>query len=114
MAVADDVPVVATWEGEVSFAGEVAGRLYVTERLASGALVTYGGLVSIDPGVTEGTVVARGDPVGVATGHLFLSVRLGGRYVEPLTALGLARPRLVDPSGIAPSDPAVGPDPASR
>ena len=98
--------VVTPWHGVVTFAGGVAGRLYVTIRLPSGALVTVGGLTAVASGLAPGREVERGEVLGSATERVFLSVRRAGAHVEPLTALGLARPRLVAAT--------VGPDGASR
>lgn len=99
--------IVAPWHGVVTFAGGVVGRLYVTVRLPEGALVTVGDLTEVAPGLAPGTEVERGEVLGSAAGRVLLSVRRAGVHVEPLTALGLARPRLVAAA-------TVGPDGASR
>lgn len=79
--------------GVVSFAGDVAGVVYVTvDTVAdtttgrSPALVTYGRLgVRL---VGRGHVVRPGDVIG-RTGHdLLLTVRRGGEYVDPALELG--------------------------
>jgi hypothetical protein len=101
------VDVLAPWRGTVTFAGRVVGVLHVTIRLPSGALVTCGGLVSLASGLAPGVPVDGGEVLGRAAGRVFLSVRRHGVHVEPLTALGWVRPRLVDTA-------TVGPNGASR
>jgi hypothetical protein len=88
--------VLAPWRGSVTFAGAVAGSLYVTIRLPSGALVTCGGLIAVALGLAPGVEVERGAVLGAASERLFLSVRRDGVHIEPLTALGWVRPRLVE------------------
>jgi murein DD-endopeptidase MepM/ murein hydrolase activator NlpD len=96
--------------GQVVFAGPVAGRVWVTLRVAPGVLVTLGPLLR---GTTVGRDrrVHRGAPVGqVDSGHgpppppvgagpgpdtgatLHLSLRVDGVYVDPLPYL-VDRPR---------------------
>ena len=72
----------AAASGEVSFAGSVGGVRYVVVRTSGGALVTHGYLLEI--GVAIGDRVHRGDRVGYGTERLFIGVRVGGRYVDPL------------------------------
>lgn len=88
--------VLAPWRGSVTFAGAVAGSLYVTIRLPSGALITCGGLIAVAPGLAPGVEVERGAVLGAASERVLLSVRRDGVHVEPLTALGWVRPRLVE------------------
>ncbi|MFM7046363.1 MAG: peptidoglycan DD-metalloendopeptidase family protein [Actinomycetota bacterium] len=85
LAVVAGQPVTAGLDGTVWFAGKVAGRNYVVVRAARDqrVRVTYGGLASID--VESGQRVARGTPLGVSTDALFVGVRIGDRYVDPMT-----------------------------
>lgn len=94
------VAVLAPWQGTVTFAGLVVDRLHVTVRLPGGALLTCGGLLTIDPAIVAGSPVEAGQVLGSAADRLFLSVRRSGVHVEPLTALGFARPRLTVGSAV--------------
>ena len=94
--------VVAVLAGPVEFVGEVAGRIYVVQRVAAGVRVTYGGLSQVAPGVTAGGRLGPGEAVGETPGEAYLSVRLGDLHVEPLRALGIGRARLVGPGGVQP------------
>jgi murein DD-endopeptidase MepM/ murein hydrolase activator NlpD len=88
--------------GTVTFAGTVAGTIYVVVRSVDGWLLTYGRLASRSVGTADR--VLTGAPIGVATGQLFFGVRVGGRYVDPAPYLGrlVGRPRLVPADGRAP------------
>lgn len=90
-------PVVAVRSGTITFAGPVAGRTYIVERVAPGVRVTYGWVRSVAPGIGEGVRVGAGDVLGTVGSRTYLGVRVGDRYVEPLSILGLWRPRLVGP-----------------
>lgn len=92
--------VVAVTAGSVEFAGEVAGRVYVVQRVATGVRVTYGGLSHVAPGVAVGARLGPGEAVGETPGEAYLSVRLGDLHVEPLRALGIGRARLVGAGGV--------------
>ena len=84
-----DVPSVA--RGRVSFAGQVAGRLYVV--VDTGSLrVTHGGLAAVS--VEEGQMVASGQVIGVAGSTTYIGVRRGEWYVDPRSC-GARRTRLV-------------------
>ncbi len=95
--------------GEVSFAGSVAGRRWVTVAHADGVRTSYGHLDAVH--VQPGQRVARGQALGTATGSngddpmrpepgLHWSARRGERYLDPLSLLGgLPRPTLVGPGG---------------
>jgi murein DD-endopeptidase MepM/ murein hydrolase activator NlpD len=90
--------VVAAAPGEVTFAGSVAGRRYVTVAHADGIRTTYGPLGRIAPGVVVGTAVDAGDAVGTAGELLLWTARIGEVYVDPailLAASGPPRVRLV-------------------
>lgn len=82
----------AVQPGTVSYAGQVAHRLYVVIDLAPTVKVTYGWLDAAV--VSKGQSVHRGDPIGRAGSRTYLGVRIGGRYVEPLGYLGLRPGRL--------------------
>ena len=88
--------VVSAVDGTVTYAGRVAGTGYVVVRSARGVLVTHGGLASI--GARPGDSVRAGDVLGGAGDGLYIGVRVGGAYVDPLrcsTAGHRPRPRAV-------------------
>ncbi|MEY4605840.1 MAG: hypothetical protein RLY45_600 [Actinomycetota bacterium] len=93
--------------GTVSFAGAVAGTLYVVVAHGGGWRTTYGGLASIR--VRAGERVGVLETVGVSTGRVHLGVRQGGDYVDPLPLLGrpAVRARLVPADGRAARAPAA-------
>lgn len=88
-------PAVAVDDGEVAFAGSVAGRPVVTIDHGDGLVST---LDSVSPSAEKGDVVQQGDVVGaVAVGHcpastpcLHLGARIDGRYVDPTPYLPAA------------------------
>lgn len=78
--------VVAGLSGTVSFVGVVAGRNYVVLRATANPAVrvTYGGLALLAaPQLRQGSVVARGERIGVAHHSLHVGLRIGDRYVDP-------------------------------
>ena len=85
--------IVASAKGTVSFAGWVAGSLFVTIQHADGVRTSYSWLSGID--VVVGQAVAAQQPIGwtghghpeVSTPHLHFSVRVGDDYVDPLLML---------------------------
>ncbi|GGF39814.1 murein hydrolase activator EnvC family protein [Williamsia phyllosphaerae] len=89
--------------GVVNFAGEVAGKQVVSVRHPDGILTTY---EPVEPQVTAGQAVSRGDPLGtLVAGHagcvgvcLHWGARRGAgsaaRYLDPLALLGVVRVRL--------------------
>jgi hypothetical protein len=86
--------VVAPVAGVVSFAGRVAGQLFVSIDHGAGVVSTSSylsaALVAKDDPVAEGQPIGltgAGHP-GSATAHLHFGVRLGGVYVDPLAYLG--------------------------
>jgi len=84
--------------GEVTFAGQVGGRLYVTVAHADGIRTTYGPLGRIAPGVARGRALDAGAPVGTARGLVLWTARIGDEYIDPallLAASGTLRVRLV-------------------
>jgi murein DD-endopeptidase MepM/ murein hydrolase activator NlpD len=87
-------PVLAPAEGEVTFAGWVAGARFVTIDHGDAIRSTSSWLS--DVAVRRGDLVARGQVVGrsghghaeVATPHLHFGVRIDGEYVDPMLLLG--------------------------
>ena len=81
-------PVRAALGGTVTFAGTVAGRVWVTVNHGGGLDTTYG---SLDPRLVHaGQLVTAGEFLGfVARGasHLDWGARLDDSYVDPLTLL---------------------------
>ena len=94
--------------GVVSFAGDVAGSLYVVIAVdqvgrataAPAVKVTVGRLAVIGPDVLEGVRLAEGQEIGKSGPLTHLSVRVKGVHVEPLLALGLGWVRLRGPGGV--------------
>lgn len=95
--------VLAAGPGVINFAGTVAGKPVVSVRHPDGLLTTY---EPVTASVAQGSVVARGSPIGVlTTGHdgcrspcLHWGARRGAgasaRYIDPLALLGAIRVRL--------------------
>ncbi|PZF14834.1 M23 family peptidase [Curtobacterium sp. MCPF17_011] len=85
-------PATAPADGMVAFAGQVGGRTVVTIDHGGGLVST---LDPVEPSVSAGTLVRRGDRVGtVGAGHcplttscLHLGARVDGAYVDPLPLL---------------------------
>ena len=88
-------PVTAVATGRVTFAGSIAGTVYVVVRHGDGLRVTYGDLLSQSSDV--GDLVVRGATLGQAGGNFHFGVRTGERYVDPAPYLGqlVRRPRLI-------------------
>jgi murein DD-endopeptidase MepM/ murein hydrolase activator NlpD len=87
-------PVRAADAGTVTFAGEVAGQLFVTVNHGGGLASTYSWLSEVrvrkNDAVARGQVIAlsgAGHP-GSATPHLHFGVKLDGVYVDPMDYLG--------------------------
>lgn len=92
VAVEQGAVIVAPAAGVVSFAGRVVDRGVVA--IDHGDAVVSA-IEPVDALVTEGTVVAAGDPIGVAAsgGHCaaecaHFGVRVDGQYVSPFRFLG--------------------------
>lgn len=86
-------PVAAAQDGEVAFAGPVAGNLFVSIDHSDGVRTTYSWLSEVS--VRRGDAVRRGDPIG-RTGaghpgsgrpHLHLGARVGDTYLDPMLLL---------------------------
>jgi murein DD-endopeptidase MepM/ murein hydrolase activator NlpD len=82
--------------GVVTFSGRIAGRGVVVVRHEDGLRSTF---EPVDPGVAVGTLVARGDRIGVVSstpGHcapatcVHWGVLRASTYVDPLSLLGRA------------------------
>lgn len=99
---AGQVAVVAV-TGRVTFAGSVAGTVYVVVEVGDGRYVTYGRLLDVSHEV--GDIVVRGRPLGRVATSFHFGVRQGERYVDPAPLLGrlVARPRLVPLDGTSPA-----------
>ncbi len=92
-------PVRAVLPGVITFVGEVAGNTYVVEQIAPKAKVTYG-WIELAGGIAEGAAVEQGQVVGTAEERMYLGVRIGAHYVEPLRFLGLGWARLQGVGGV--------------
>ena len=78
--------VVAAREGEVMFAGLVAGNTFITIAHPDGVRTTYGFVAVI--GVVRGERVDRAQPIAVAGPSLHVSARIGDAYVDPAVLFG--------------------------
>jgi murein DD-endopeptidase MepM/ murein hydrolase activator NlpD len=89
----------AAADGRVTFAGAIAGSLYVTLIHADGIRTSYSYLASI--AVTPGEEVRLGQPVGTAGSRLHVGARRGDTYIDParLWARGPPRVHLVPLDG---------------
>lgn len=85
----------AAAEGEVIFAGPVAGELHVTVAHADGVRTSYSFLAELL--VVRGQRVSGGQAVGLAGARLHVGARTGDAYIDPaaLWAGGPGRVRLV-------------------
>ncbi|CAN5669671.1 hypothetical protein BH10ACT2_BH10ACT2_27000 [soil metagenome] len=94
------VAVHAVAGGVVSFAGRVAGTLYVVVGQPDGVRMTYGMLLTRMVG--EGAGVAAGQIVGYSSARLYFGIRdADGRPIDPTGMLGhwVGRPRLIPSDG---------------
>ena len=79
-------PVAAAADGEVAFAGPVAGALHVTVRHADGLRTTVSFLAEVT--VAAGARVRQGQTLGLAGGPVHFGVRdPEGRYLDPALLL---------------------------
>jgi murein DD-endopeptidase MepM/ murein hydrolase activator NlpD len=86
-------PIVAPQAGTVTFAGSVAGHLFLTVAHGGGVASTYSWLNGLL--VRKGDLVARGQAIalsgdghpGALTPSLHMGVKLGTIYVDPLDYL---------------------------
>jgi murein DD-endopeptidase MepM/ murein hydrolase activator NlpD len=94
--------------GTVTFAGPVAGAVWITVAHEGGVLTSYGPLRQVL--VRRGAAVSAGVALGTTVGPLHFGVRVGGEYVDPAPLLGQPVhlvPRLVPLSGRIPPPPAL-------
>ena len=102
VTVVDGSPVRAIADGTVTFAGEVAGNVFVVLQFAPDLRLTYGYLKDLvnDDGkeVTTGDVVTRGAVLGHGNSRVYLGVRRGHRPVNPAPYISAQRTKLVAPS----------------
>lgn len=84
--------------GTISWAGTVAGTVYVVVRHPDGRRVTYADLT--EERFDTGDRVRRGQTIGRTAGRLHFGVREGGRYVDPARFLG----RTAYPARLIPMD----------
>ena len=91
--------VLASADGEITFSGTVAGRVFVVQSIASGVRMTYGWLLRSEPSLKVGQKVTAGHVLGQSGRSTYLGVRVGVTYVDPLRYLQIPRPHLVGPSG---------------
>jgi len=91
--------VTAVASGRVSYAGRIAGTVYVVVRHGDGRRVTYGNLSAVT--FDTGDLVVRGQRIGRAVGRFHLGVREGERYVDPARFIGrlIRSPRLIPVDG---------------
>ena len=95
IAVAFDTPVLAAGDGTVSFAGWVAGSLFVSIDHPDGVRTTYSWLSAVR--VDKGDPVRAGQVVGstghghleVTQPHLHFGARVGDTYIDPMWLLGV-------------------------
>ncbi len=87
------LPVRASAEGEVVFAGSVVHNRFVTVLHRDGLRTSYGYLGWI--AVEEGEWVALGQELGTTSERFFFSIRHGDRYLDPALVLTAGRVRLV-------------------
>lgn len=89
----------AAGDGAVSFAGSVAGTLYVVIDQGGGYRVTYGRLATIS--VRRGDRVTTGEVIATTTERFFFGLRLGEDYLDPAPSIGtvVSRPYLVPLDG---------------
>ena len=97
-AVAPGTAVRAMADGEVIFAGPVAGALHVTVRHGDGLRSSYSFLAQIT--VHVGQVVRLGDPVGRSAEVVHVGVRdPAGNYLDPASLFGVPLHARLVPGG---------------
>ena len=87
------LPVQASAEGEVVFAGTVAHNRFVTVQHRDGLRTAYGYLGWI--AVAEGDWVTAGQLLGTTSTRFFFSVRAGDTYLDPTLVVTAGHVRLV-------------------
>ena len=89
---APGTPVRAAADGEVTFAGLVAGSRHVTVLHGDGLRTSYSFLAEIR--VVVGQRVAQGEVVGTTVDDLHLGARDGDAYLDPASLFGSGPPRV--------------------
>jgi murein DD-endopeptidase MepM/ murein hydrolase activator NlpD len=79
--------VTAVADGEVVFAGQVGGRMFVVVAHSASLRSTYAFLHRVV--VARGDQVSQGQLVATAGTGLHLTARVNGRYVDPLPYFGM-------------------------
>jgi septal ring factor EnvC (AmiA/AmiB activator) len=111
--------VVAAASGEVTFAGQVAGVLWVVVQANPRVGISHGRLAEIGgqsgPAIVAGTRVTAGTPIGRAGPTTYLGATAAGRPVDPWPSLS-GRAHLVRPGGLSVgcSPPRTAPPSGSR
>lgn len=82
----------ATADGEVTFAGLVAGSRHVTVLHGDGLRTSYSFLDRIH--VVVGQHVRQGDLLGTSAGRLHLGARIGDAYLDPASLFGTGPPQV--------------------
>jgi murein DD-endopeptidase MepM/ murein hydrolase activator NlpD len=88
--------------GTVTFAGSVAGTVYVVVELPNGWRLTYGRLAGTR--LQAGDGVLAGTRIGATGRQFFFGLRIGDTYHDPARYLGrwVGTPRLIPLDGSAP------------
>lgn len=105
----------AAGRGRVTFAGRIAGDLFVTVTHPDGIRTSYAYLASI--AVVAGADVERGQVVGTTGVRLHVGARRGETYIDPASLWGAIGPpwvRLAPLDGAGPSRRAEGSPPLLR
>lgn len=95
-------------DGQVIFAGPVAGDLFVVIDHGNGLRSTLAYLTSVS--VVRGQHVRAGDTVATASLGFHLTARLGDIYIDPALLIGGAELGVALVAGPAPAQGARGPD----
>lgn len=95
-------------DGQVVFAGSVAGDLFVVIDHGNGLRSTLAYLTAIT--VVRGQHVRAGDPVATASRGFHLTARLGELYIDPALLIGGAEIGVALVAGPAPPGGAWGPE----
>jgi murein DD-endopeptidase MepM/ murein hydrolase activator NlpD len=91
-ATAPGTPARAAADGEVVFAGPVAGELHVVVLHADGLRTSYSFLASV--AVHRGDRVRRGQPVGTTGSSFHFGARAGDAYLDPTRLFGDGPPEV--------------------
>ncbi|MBI2711220.1 MAG: M23 family metallopeptidase [Actinobacteria bacterium] len=106
---APGTPVRAAADGRVTFAGTVAGAVWVTILHADGVRTSYGPLATRS--VRSGQPVRRGDPLGTSGAVLHVGARRGDTYLDPATLWSGRRQAVLVPlDGAGPVSSPAGAD----